>query len=199
MKNIITLLIFTTCLLSCKAQTIVPMKQLAGSPTGNVYYKDTDNFLDNFVGTWKYQNGNEEFTLILKKKLFYDYKGSYSDILYGEYKYVNSSGSTLINTLDKIDYPYTGMGYHKIVGAMLIRNNQYLVCTDCTVGEYRVKSFFKDPDRKYIMMNIVFRYINPTTKKATVNKTGVAITDASQVNLPDNPQIPENEYTLIKQ
>lgn len=185
-------------ILSCKAQTIVPMKQLAGSSTGNVYYKDTDNFLDNFVGTWKYQNGNEEFTLILKKKLFYDYEGYYNDILYGEYKYVNALGNTLINTLNVIDTPMNE-SYHNISGANLIRNNQYLVCTDCTAGEYRVKSFFEDPTREYIMMNIIFRYINPTTIKATVYKTGVAITDASQVNLPDNPQIPENEYTLIKQ
>ena len=199
MKNIIALLIFTTCLLSCKAQTIVPMKQLGGNPTENVYFKDTDNFLDNFVGTWKYQNGNEEFTMIIKKKLFYDYKAYHKDILYGEYKYINPSGSTLINTLDKIDYPYIGMGYHRITGANFIHNNQYFKCTDCTNGEFRVKSYFTDPDRKYIVMNIIFRYINPTTIKATIYKTVVMSSASSPANQPEEPQIPEKEYTLTKQ
>lgn len=198
MKNIIILFVFMVCVLCCKAQTIVPMKQLGGNPTENVYFKDTDNFLDNFVGTWKYQNGNEEFTIIIKKKLSYSYTAFLSDILYGEYKYIDTSGNTLINTLNKIDVPMKE-SYHNIFDATLILNNQYLKCIDCTTGEFRVKSFFTDPDRKHITMNIIFRYINPTTIKARIYSTGVAIIDASQVNLPDQPQIPEVEYTLTKQ
>ncbi|KQT23976.1 hypothetical protein ASG22_08100 [Chryseobacterium sp. Leaf405] len=174
------------------------MKQNYGNIPDNAYYKDTDNFLDNFVGTWKYQNGNEELTMIIKKKLFYDYEGSYSDILYGEYKYINPSGNTLINTLNKIDVPMNE-SYHAISDALFIRNNQYFKCTDCSSGEFRVKSFFSDPDRKHITMNIIFRYINPTTIKARIYSTGVVHLSASDVNLPDKPQIPEVEYTMTKQ
>ncbi len=39
--------------------------------SGNYYYKDIPNYLNNFVGTWEYVNGNEKFQIILSKVTFY--------------------------------------------------------------------------------------------------------------------------------
>ncbi|WP_317048573.1 DUF6705 family protein, partial [Chryseobacterium sp. HMWF035] len=136
MKNTI-LLILLFGIISCKAQ-IIPMKNDYTEIPDNAYFKDTDNFLDNFLGTWKYQNGNEELTIILKKKLKYDYEGFYEDILYGEYKYVNTSGQILINTLDKIDVPMDE-SFHMISGATFLTSLQLPKCNNCGPGEFRIK------------------------------------------------------------
>ncbi len=41
--------------------------------SGNYYYKDIPNYLENFVGTWEYVNGNEKFQIILTKVVMYHY------------------------------------------------------------------------------------------------------------------------------
>ena len=35
--------------------------------TGQYYYKDVNNYLNNFIGTWEYVNGNEKFQIVLTK------------------------------------------------------------------------------------------------------------------------------------
>ena len=39
--------------------------------SGNYYYKDINNYLDNFTGTWQYVNGNEKFQIVLTKVIKY--------------------------------------------------------------------------------------------------------------------------------
>lgn len=164
------------------------------------YLKDTDNFLDNFVGTWKYQNGSEHITIVLKKEIKHNYHGLYSDILYGEYKYINSAGQSLVDRLNMIDYAYSSMGYHMISGATLIKDNETPLCNICTAGEFRVKSFFNDPVRKGLSTRIVFKYVNATTIIVKLYGKGrPAYIDDFQETLPDYPQVPLGEYTMIKQ
>ncbi|WP_130914077.1 DUF6705 family protein [Chryseobacterium taihuense] len=59
------------------SQTIIVRGQNNGNlpedfnSTGQYYYKDVYNYLDNFVGTWEYVNGNEKFQIILTKIIKY--------------------------------------------------------------------------------------------------------------------------------
>lgn len=39
--------------------------------TGQYYYKDINNYLNNFTGTWEYNNGNEKFQIVLTKVIKY--------------------------------------------------------------------------------------------------------------------------------
>ncbi len=110
MKNLFILLFSTLSAVSCKAQNpIIALFEGSKSPrTMNAYYKDTYGDFDRLVGTWKYSNGTEEFTIILKKKEMNLYNESlpmvyYTDYLYGEFKYIDNTGTTLINTLANID------------------------------------------------------------------------------------------------
>ena len=77
MKNIIikislffAVLLFT---INCNSQIVINREGALGNlpqnyiSTGQYYYKDVNNYLDNFVGTWSYINGNEEFQIILTK------------------------------------------------------------------------------------------------------------------------------------
>ena len=125
MKNllIITLTIFT--FLSCKAQQpILPLYSDEIQDTNNAYYKDLDGDLTKVVGVWQYTNGNEIFKLVLKKKeqyfinLTHRNLSLYQDVIYGEYRYVNSSGIEIINTLTNID-SYTDVSNNSIYGSYI--------------------------------------------------------------------------------
>lgn len=90
---------------SCKSQTIIIWGQKNLNlpsdwrKTGNYYYKDVNNYLDNFVGTWEYVNGNEKFQIILNKVIKYHvltssppYSNYYEDGIVFKYKkYVNNT------------------------------------------------------------------------------------------------------------
>lgn len=91
--------------LGCNAQS--PIKSLYDGETGIVgaYYKDLDNDLDKFVGTWKYTNGSTSLTITLIKKvmqpLISENMNYYEDIIIGEYKYIEN-GVEKINTLPQL-------------------------------------------------------------------------------------------------
>lgn len=65
--------------------------------SGQYYYKDVDNYLNNFIGTWQFINGNEKFEIILTKIL--NFHNNQPDLSYDFYedgivlqyrKYVNN-------------------------------------------------------------------------------------------------------------
>lgn len=118
MKYILSLLLLSLTAFSCKAQNpiIALFNGNEYAKTENAYYKDIDNAFNRFVGTWKYENGNQELTILLKKQqqfmFTFDNKTFYEDMMYGEYKYKDESGNTLVNTLSNIDTPITNMSEH---------------------------------------------------------------------------------------
>lgn len=85
------------------AQTIVDITSNNTFPsdynkTGLYYEKDIHNYLDNFVGTWEYINGNDKFQIILTKITKYHYVNNdlnlniYEDGISVSYrKYVNNN------------------------------------------------------------------------------------------------------------
>ena len=95
---IISLLIFTA--LSCKAQNIVPLN---GAIQANNYLKDLDNVRDNFVGTWQFIGGNQEFILHIYKHDMNtsSYLGQtfWKDNIIGNYIY-KENGVEIINSHD---------------------------------------------------------------------------------------------------
>ena len=135
MKNILLTLITITAF-SCKSQIIPQNNAYVDIPQG-AYIKDTQNFLDNFVGTWQYQNGNEQFTITFAKELHHKYTSWYEDILYGEYKYIDVNGNTIINTLPNINIYYSSKLYHQIAGATSLVRLQFPSCPECNIGEYK--------------------------------------------------------------
>lgn len=74
--NIIMNITMTNC------QTILIRGENNGSlpinfkNSGQYYYKDVNNYLDNFTGTWEYVNGNEKFQVILTKIVKYHFVDS---------------------------------------------------------------------------------------------------------------------------
>lgn len=71
------------------------------SPAGT-YIKDINNVFAPYLGTWKYQNGNNILTIKLEKVTkFYSMKfKTYHDFIKGNYSYSTDGGNTyLINTI----------------------------------------------------------------------------------------------------
>jgi len=101
MKLFQLLILFVICF-ACKAQTISLTNVNWLTVPDGAYVKDTDGKLDVFLGTWKWTNGNDEFTVVFVKKLMYDGEGTnkyQKDIVMGGYRYINN-GVEITNTLN---------------------------------------------------------------------------------------------------
>lgn len=138
MKHILLLLILVP-FWSCKAQS--PIKSLYNDYPGvtGAYYKDIDNDLDKFIGTWKYTSGTTSLTITLQKKIMQPFNDNnvhyYEDIIIGEYKYIEN-GVEKINTLSQLlttKDPYE----YNIVGNILIGQTNR-----------KLRTSFSQPDRE---------------------------------------------------
>lgn len=101
MKNTIIIIISLLTFFSCKAQIIKPIYDVEDLPEyDTTYYKDVDNDYNNFIGTWRWQDGNTSLTFIFHKVEYVEHigLGDFFDHLIGEYIYIEN-GVEIINTL----------------------------------------------------------------------------------------------------
>lgn len=205
MKNIILLLLIVSLsTISCKAQ-ILPIETSSIGKPNNIYYKDLNNEFNKYEGTWRYENGNTSFTIILEKKemVYYDSSKKYTDNLNGEYKYIEN-GYTIINTLPLLTQNPNDTDNRNIGGGYIINNDQSLVCDDCTSGEKRVELYFNDPELDYLDPSLVLQMIQEENTlldqegiiKVTLIGTGGFIPNE---NSPTETRVPYGEYIMIKQ
>ncbi|MFZ4107170.1 DUF6705 family protein [Flavobacterium sp.] len=107
MKTIYLTLIVLFTTISTNAQTttididsgFTPMDVSPGT-----YLKDINYTFDNFLGTWKYQNGNEILIFKLEKveMYFYTEYETYYDFIKGNYSYSTDGGNTyIVNTIQQ--------------------------------------------------------------------------------------------------
>lgn len=142
MKKLI-ILIAVLGIVNCKAQNpIISLEEWDGEEQTNAYYKDLNNELNAFEGTWLYTNGNTSLTIVLEKVTMFFNGDYYEDLIVGEYKYVED-GIEKVNTLDLLN---TVEGYnHKIWGNILHDDCYYLPASDCIDGEIRLDLALFDP------------------------------------------------------
>ncbi len=201
MKNIILIaLIIVT--FACKAQS--PIIDIADRQTELVdgaYLKDVNNELDKFVGTWLYTNGNTSLTITFQKKVQVQSR-FYSDILVGEYKYIEN-GIEKINTLPNFDNQdnLESLYEHNLTSSFVILKREFPGCSNCEITEKRIKVSFNDPSpnlQHLDGMAMGLRYINDLTPKMQIDfaKKGTSL-------IPDGasqePNLPFGRYLLVKQ
>ena len=143
----IKIFLITTCLIStiwsCKAQTnVINITEWCNNQTsetnGSLYLKDINNLYAPYLGTWKWTEGNREFTLTLLKQTKYHYNQGidnyYEDRIVGYYTY-KENGVELINTSNdnltdsyniKVDYRFNCRS--KLSGLIkdIAKNKRYL-------------------------------------------------------------------------
>lgn len=136
MKTIYILLI--TILFSSTSIAQSPVVDIENKPSfretvTNTYYKDINNFMNPFVGTWIYTNGNTSFKIVLVKETM-QYTGEhYTDYITGEYQY-SENGTEIANTLSNTDQYEVGIN-----GNSLLKPEHRPICTDCPANERRVQ------------------------------------------------------------
>ena len=208
MKQILIITITIITFFSCKAQQpIIPLYNgIDLYETENAYYKDIDGDFTKLVGTWKYSNGNEIFEIIIKKNSFSLYEEDndisfYEDILYGEFKYVDSSGTEIVNTLNDID-SLNNTSEHLIYGGYIKNKYAKPICEDCAENERRVEVSIEDPLRSYFDYEMEIRHIpaqsgNPERIKIKIKLSDMSIVPEGQ---PNDDRIPTyQEIILTKQ
>ena len=142
MKNIILIVIVIAFTIQCSAQSqIVNLTDIDGLRETDTYYKDIDNNLDVFVGTWVYTNGNTSLKIVLKKEIKY-YEGRYyEDLLIGEYQYIEN-GVEKINTISQLNTILPDQLGHTICGNAILKNHNIPKCDDCLPDEKRISLYF---------------------------------------------------------
>ncbi|MFD2916937.1 DUF6705 family protein [Psychroserpens luteus] len=201
MKNTYKLILLLTIIFSsCKAQN-APLYQMNPDLPEGTHFKDLDNDLDNFEGTWKWQSNDSIITIVLQKKVdVYDSDyNQYEDYLIGEYKF--TVGNNIIQDyLTRLnDNSLAGLD-HYIAGNTILHKGQYPKCEDCTINQRQVFVYFTDPLYEYIHSSMVLRHkIENGIEKMKVvfysyNSFVPPSTDSPLAN-----RIPFGDYTFIKQ
>jgi hypothetical protein len=216
MKKINIIILFIITNISCKAQIIdrYDNNTIIGK-VGGVYYKDINNFRDQFVGTWILTQGNTSLTIkIQKRDNISNFNGlnSYNeDLLIGEYRYIEN-GIEKINTLHNINTNY-GNDYdsnleHNLIGDMFLRRStDFPKCSECSQDEKRMKFSYSEPN--YDGMGVangymvVRKFIENGVEKIkiwffTTNQTQRHDANGNPI-IPAPFKIPFGEYILIKQ
>jgi hypothetical protein len=193
MKQLFLIMVFMLGL-GCKAQTPVKSLYNDSRELNGAYYKDFNNQLDTFVGTWKYTNGSTSVTITLIKKVMQPLMDEsisyYEDIIVGEYKYIEN-GVEKINTLPQLLVSKDPYEYN-IVGNIFYESTNKNLQTN-----------FRDPNRKIQGMTqaMFFDHINNDPQKLLL--TFKMMEGPYTVN--DEPlpytsyTVPFGEYLLVKQ
>ena len=198
----------------CKSQSIVPLYGSGHAGENGYYYKDLDNFLNQYEGTWLYTFGNTSLKIVLVKKVkmpFTSITGTYyRDVLVGEYEYYEN-GVLKINTLSNLNVNHNKFYSYNLSGKNRINKEIYPKCIDCAVNEYRIKLEYSEPAYKDYQGFDSYMLIR------TVTENGVAKLKLSFIEgnmrgfkIPNNNiddiieitatyKIPFGEYVLIKQ
>jgi hypothetical protein len=135
MKKIILIITIGLIFYNCKAQTPVLNMEIDTKydAPNNSYYKDINNELNNFEGTWLYTNGSTSLKLKLVKSTQYFNGSFYEDLLIGGYQYIKD-GVEKINTLTDANNSSIGRNA-SILGNNVYNNCKYLPVDDCVEGE----------------------------------------------------------------
>lgn len=169
--------------------------------TQGQYYKDIDNLLNPYEGTWLFTEGNRELRIILVKKVNHN-NGLYrEDVIVGGYEY-KVNGTTLVNTLDDINNFYLNSIQYNISGNSIMENDFSPPCNSCATGEKRLRLSFSDSEtQSTVMGTLIVRAIQINGQDAIkVKLFGTTVYyEAGTTPPPDDFVLPSGEYTLIKQ
>ena len=185
MKNILLILTFLLAL-SCKAQNPVvsftDYYKNYQSRVDGVYVKDLEGFFPPYIGTWKWESGNDSFTITISKVAM-EYWGDastkrYEDVLYGDIRYTKN-GVEVIN-------PFVGQNLLKISSA-IPRN-----------GKFRFS--FKDPFKnKYGKVFITLINSNTQIKFHLQNNEGLRVLQPGEIDDPTFSIPRRTDIILTKQ
>ena len=199
MKYIIKILLFSICTFSCSAQThTLDISDQGWKLEDGAYYKDQNNLLDPFVGTYLYTNGNTSLKIVLQKKTMSTPANNryYEDLIIGEYQYIKN-GVQLANTLGRLNVNKTNGWKYSINGNSIMTNAS--LCRDCGPNEKALKlSFVDDITDNYALIFLIRRVVENGKPAIKINLRWGSRTHIKGTPSLPSPNIPGGEYILKK-
>ena len=143
MKKILTL-IFIISYLNTFSQNI-NIENISSPRVSGAYYKDINNLLDPYVGTWVYSSPTDTLKIKLRKVIRAPFiNNSFEDLIVGEYQYIKK-GVEKINTLSNFSTNYPMQRAHKINGNNILENHNIPKCNYCNPNEKRLRLILVEP------------------------------------------------------
>lgn len=155
MKNILIFLSFISLTFGCKAQTpVIPFDVPGYGEITGAYYKDTQNFLNQYEGIWLYSQNGTELKIVLQKiELFHKAGGIrnfYTDYIIGEYQY-KVNGIEIQNTLSNLNSGQLHIYDYNIYGNGQSPGNKIPTpCPECLPGEKKLRADYTEPSRRNV-------------------------------------------------
>lgn len=200
MKQLIFIIILLTGYFSKAQNPVVDILDDDGSATTDTYYKDVNNLLNQFEGTYIYTNGSTTFKIVLIKKV-QQYNGRYyEDLIIGEYQYIEN-GIEKVNTLNELNIVHNNQRIHNINGNTLINNDDRAwTCPSCNPGEKRLRTTIRDASTNRFAKLLMRRTTEGGQQVMKINIKHVSRTFQSEGEpMPSDFTLPLGEYTLIRQ
>ena len=186
--------------LNCKAQNpILDISDIGLDHIAGAYYKDTQNILDPFVGTYIYTNGNTSFKIVLQKKTMSSMNDVYyEDLIIGEYQYIEN-GVEILNTLSNLNTNLSNGWLYNIKGSLVLDGKE-LGCDECADDEKRLRLGLSDrPVQRTAELDIRrINQIGQQSIKVELWWTGRRTRNENDPPRPA-PRIPAGTYVMIKQ
>lgn len=146
MKKVIIILLFIVSNYSI-AQSPVLNIHTTYQDIENAYYKDIDNFQNQFIGTWVYTDAAKTIRFrFIKKEMFYfqSVKSYYIDVLVGEMQYIEN-GVEKINSLMNLNANHLKIFSYSLHGTIKIANNYPPICNECPQNIERLPMSYDEP------------------------------------------------------
>lgn len=111
----------------------------------NAYYKDVDNFFDQFIGTWVYTDANKTIRMRFRKRemVYTNYTNVYADYLVGETQYIEN-GVEKLNSLNNLAINHVDIDKYNIVGFTKVGYSYNPICTECPQNIERIIMFYDE-------------------------------------------------------
>lgn len=211
MKKIIYLIpLFCTVSIVVAQNPIINIHTTGSKDIDNAYYKDIENFQNQFVGTWVYTDAIKTIRFkFVKKEMFYyeDYlENYYVDFLVGEMQYLEN-GVEKINSLTNLNVNHSSIFNYSLYGDGKVHSYWYPRCVECPDTVQRIAMSYNEPtnddrclDAAFVMrredengvQKIKIQYI------LTNGPCGVQ-SDWQTPSTTTNFTIPYGDYTLVRE
>lgn len=178
----------------------------------NAYFKDIDNFQNQFIGTWVYQNGQERLEIKFRKlQMALIGEGPrqyYEDVLVGEYKYIDATGVEKVNSIPLLENYYETIFKYNLYSGGKMTNSSAPICNVCPPGTERLYMFFDEQGNDDFGLSAAFtmrRVVENGVEKIIAQLENVSQASNENKENVDQPSlfrhfsVPYGFYTLIKQ
>lgn len=209
MKNLVYLIVIF-CSVNMMAQTPILSIYSRDYPyQENAYYKDIENFQNQFVGTWVYTDANKiiRFKFVKKEMFYYQSVVSYyTDYLVGEMQYIENNIEK-INSLSNLSVNHPEIFDYNLHGDIKVDSYWYPRCVECPSTVQRIAMSYNEPTNDDVGLSAAFVMRRADENGVQKIKIQYILTSGpsgmkSDFETPSNSTnfiIPYGDYTLVRE